>query len=167
MDNRVFLNTQNFIFKDHYLIYYLFLHILYYRLMKMFLIPFTLIPKPRLQHGIWKKKDTQTETPPAGQEPATNCRRACQCSKTDARTHCTNRHWYRIRPKLERRQSDSDRCSIAGSTCGNSWMAYLSECILFLSCLVMHEPAIFPVALHDHKINKSIIFIFIGFSIVV
>ena len=56
MDNRVFLNTQNFIFKYHYLIYYLFLHILYYRLMKIFLNPFTLIPKPRLQHGIWKKR---------------------------------------------------------------------------------------------------------------
>ncbi len=49
----------------------------------------------------------------------------------------------------------------------HDWHSYLSECILFLSCLVMHEPSIFPVALHDHKINKSIIFIFIGFSLVV
>ena len=39
----------------------------------MFVNPFTLIPKPKLQHGIRNEKDTQTETPPAGEKPATNC----------------------------------------------------------------------------------------------
>jgi hypothetical protein len=38
-------------------------------------------------------------------------------------------------------------------------MTYLFECILFLFVVIMHEPSVFSVAVHEHKFKNSVIFI--------
>ncbi len=81
-ESSVFLNTQNFTLKKNKVYIYLWL----YAIVSPF--PLLLLPKHITQHGFIRKDiETQKETPTASKKPATYSRWACQCCKTDARTH--------------------------------------------------------------------------------